>query len=436
MSNGDDLKAFPPCCPDLKPSDNCDILDFHYRQLYPVTVRDKPLTVEVTIHVRIERCTGPLTLGDLVYSNTLFPGEKVRLFTTDRRSRFTFDSSTKLSYRTEQTQEEHFYMSSVHDFMSDLESSDHSTSSAKSQSHSDGHAGTGNFLDTLFNGPSVNMSGNHNASSSSDFLNELRQHAQASDHRSEEASRTASTVSVGEVQTRSHSEGESEDHFESSSREFSNPNKCHAITFFFYRINKTQTVKFTLVAINRRVVDPAANTRVVNNPILSRGQVGVIPTDVLATDPKRVEIETLARNSANLDRVSASRLGVFSTASINVAAFATDVKPLSADVRADALKAVDQDLVKAGLLDKVGGAVSKSKVTEISFERTFQLPTAGVLVRGCLDECDICEDARKKDILLDLERKKLENEKLKREIELMDQDQQHRCCPADETETT
>ena len=435
MSNGDH-KVFPPCCPDLKPSDNCDVLDFHYRQIYPVTVRDKPQFVEVTIHARLTRCTGPLTLGDLVYSTTLFPGERVRLFTTDRRSRFTFDSSTKLSYRTEQTHEEQFYMSSMHDFMSDLESSDRRSSSSSSQSHSDGHAGTGNFLENLFNGPSVNMSGNHSSSSTSDFLRELSQHARASDHRSEEGTRTASSVSIGEVETRAHSEGESQDHFESSSREFSNPNKCHAITFFFYRINKTQTVKFTIEAINRRVIDPAANTRVANNPPLSRGQVSVIPAAVLATDPKRIEIQNLARQSVNVER----QAGVRTAAGLNVvtapafAPFVSDVKPLAADIRAEALKAVDQDLLKAGLLDKVGGEVSKEAVTKVSFERIFHLPTAGVLVRGCLDECDICEDARKKEIELDLERKRLENEKLKREIELMDKDQQHRCCPEGEEE--
>ena len=431
MSNGDH-KVFPPCCPDLKPSDNCDVLDFHYRQVYTVIVRDKPVSVEVTIHARLSRCTGPLTLGDLVYSTTLFPSEKVRLFTTDRRSRFTFDSSTKLSYRTEQTQEEHFYMSSMHDFMSDLESSDRRTSNSTSKSHSDGHAGTGNFLENLFNGPSVNMSGNHNSQTTSEFLRELNQHARASDHRSEEATRTASSVSIGEVQTRAHSEGESQDHFESSSREFANPNKCHAITFFFYRINKTQILKFTLEAITRRVIDPAANTRVVNNPPLSRGQVGVIPADVLATDPKRIEIQTVARQSAILDRQVNLRDNL--VAGINADVFRSDVKPFPPEVRAEALKAVDQDLVKAGLLEKVGGDVSKDIVTKISFERTFHLPTAGVLVRGCLDECDICEDARKKEIELDLERKRLENEKLKREIELMDKDQQHRCCPAGEVE--
>src|SRR5690349_11446648 len=113
-----------PCCPPLETDRPCDVLDFHYRQIHNtiVVVNDRRQTVpvEVLIHTRLARCSGPMTLGDLVYSTTLLPGEKVRLFTTDRRSRFSFDSATKVSYRNEQTQEEHFYMSSMHDFMSDL----------------------------------------------------------------------------------------------------------------------------------------------------------------------------------------------------------------------------------------------------------------------------------------------------------------------------
>ena len=67
----------------------CDILDYQYGQLYHPKVGDGIVTVDVIIHVRFQRCLGPLALGDLVYSTTLLPGEKVRLFTIDRRSRFT-----------------------------------------------------------------------------------------------------------------------------------------------------------------------------------------------------------------------------------------------------------------------------------------------------------------------------------------------------------
>lgn len=431
-------RVFPPCCPDLQPSESCDVLDFQYRQLYPITVGDqrRPVTVEVILKVRLERCSGPLALGDLVYSTTLFPGEKVRLFTSDRRNRFTFDSSSKISYRHEQSSEEHFYMSSWSDYMSDLTVRDSGRSSNTNKAHFDTHAETGGIFESILSGPSVDVSGNYNSSSTSEFLRELSQHARSSSRRAEMGSRASSSISIGEVQTRTHIEGESEEHFESGSREFTNPNKCHAITFYFYRINKTQTVKFTLESIERRVIDPAADTRVTNNPFTSKGNVSVIPTNVLATDTKRVEVERLAQTAGNTDLQTAGRfnsaVGAFGP--VTFVPPKSGVEPLSGEIRAEALRAVDQDLVKAGLLDKVGGVVTKDKVTEISFESKFTLPTPGVFVRGCLDECSICEPTLDQEIELDLERKRLENARLKREIELMDKDQLHRCCPEGEHE--
>ena len=137
--------------------------------------------------------------------------------------------------------------------MSDVTVRDSGRSTNTNKGHFDTHAGTSGVIESIFGSPSIDVSGNYNSSSTNEFLRELSQHAQSSHRRSEMGSRAASSVSIGEVQTRTHSEGESQDHFESSSREFSNPNKCHAITFFFYRINKTQIVKFTLESIERRI---------------------------------------------------------------------------------------------------------------------------------------------------------------------------------------
>lgn len=139
------------------------------------------------------------------------------------------------------------------------------------------------------------MSGSHSASSTSDFLRELSQHASSSDRRAEVGTRAENSVSVGEVSTRVHSEGQSEDHFESSSREFSNPNRCHAVTYFFYQINKTQTVRFKIVAIQRRVIGPAADTRVAHNPFIADGGVSAIPNALLATDASRLKAEEIGR---------------------------------------------------------------------------------------------------------------------------------------------
>ena len=71
------------------------------------------------------------------------------------------------------------------------------------------------------------------------------------------------------------------------------------------------------------------------------------------------------------------------------------------------------------------------------WEREIALPTAGVIVKGCLDECDICEPSLDREIELDLRRKQLENELLKKKIDLLEKSQEYRCCPdSDEDEAT
>jgi hypothetical protein len=428
-----------PCCPQLDADRSCDALDFHYRLIHTATInvsnQIRRIPVEVILHARLERCPGPLALGDLVYSTTLLPGEKVRLFSTDRRTRFSLDTSTSVSYRHEQTSEERYFMSSMSDFMSDLTVRDEARSANQKRGSSESHAGTSGALEAFFSGPSVDVSGSYNAESTSDFLRELNQHARASSSRAVEATRAASSVSVGEVQSRSHAEGESEDHFESASRAFANPNRCHAVTFYFYQINKTQTVRLTLEAIRRRVIDPAGDTRIANNPFASRGEVSVIPSAVLATDKQRLELEQIGRASVAAARADATATGaqtlLATRLSSNSFAVAQPAEPLSAELRAQALAAVDADLAKAGLINPKSGEVTDEVKTSFAFEATSSLPTPGMLVRGCLDECDICEPALKREIDLDLDRKALENELLKRRIEILHKTQEYRCCPCE-----
>src|SRR5215469_2683170 len=210
-----------PCCPQLAPNDICDILDFHYRLTYPTVVAEQQIPVEVKFHFRLTRCRGPLAIGDLLYTTTLLPGEKVKLFTSDRRTKFTFDSSSSISYRNTQSSEESMYMQSMSDSLFDTNSRDTANSSNQSHSHVDGKADAG--VDILGLGGSASMSGNFDANSTATFAAEHTQHAQSSHHATEQGVRKASSVSVGEVQSRSHAEGQSEDHFESASREFTNP---------------------------------------------------------------------------------------------------------------------------------------------------------------------------------------------------------------------
>ena len=427
-----------PCCPPLPKDDVCDVLDFHYRLTHGTTVvaGGRRVQVEVLVHARFERCPGPMTLGDLVYSTTLLPGEKVRLFTTDRRTRFTFDSETKVSYRQEQTSEERHYLASVHDMMTDLSIRDSGAASSSSKGSSEGHAGASGAIQTVLFGPSVSVGGSHEATSTNAFLHELSQHASASDRRAEVGTRAASSVSVGEVSTRTHSSGESEDHFESSSREFSNPNRCHAVTYFFYQINKTQKVSFKIIAIQRRVIDPAADTRVATNPFIADGNVGSIPNSVLATSANRLQVEQIGRASEAARRQSdpgGNATGLSQAAVANRLSAAAEVTPIPEALKTRALAQVDQGLIRQGILGK-DGKVSEQIVAELSFERISSLPTPGTMVKGCLDECDTCEQTLEREIELELEHKQLRNELLKRQIELLDKSQEYRCCPAGEVE--
>jgi hypothetical protein len=109
--------------------------------------------------------------------------------------------------------------------------------------------------------------------------------------------------------------------------------------------------------------------------------------------------------------------------------FPTASEPLSAAVRKAALEQVDKDLQAAGLLTGVGGTVSPQAQKDFEVTSESCLPTAGVIVKGCLDDCDICEPEVQKKIQLELEEQDLRNQLLKRQIELLEKSQEYRCCP-------
>ena len=419
------------CCPELVDGKKCDYLDFVYRLNHPTNTnldnRDRTVNVEVAIHIRVERCTGPLQLGNVVYSTTLLPGEKVRLYSQDRRSRFTFDSESQLSYRHEQSAEEQYYMDSFQKFMSDLESTDQGGSSSSSSGSASSSADTSGFFETIFSGPSVSVSGNYNAESTHDFFRELRVHSESSHNRSVQMTRETNATQVGEVQSRQHAEGESESHFESSSRTFQNNNRCHSVSYLFYQLDKQQTTRVSIKSVKTRVIDPAADSSVINRPVVADRKLSVIPAAVLATSTQATA-KTAEISSIRLANVASVNPAFFK---LNATQFTTP--PLDSATRKQALKNVQDALIKENILDK-NGHVSKEIQAELNFEFTTSIPTPGVVVRGCLDDCDICEESQHEFIKLEIENKNLQNQLLKKQIDLLENSQEYRCCPVNEAE--
>lgn len=427
MANTNENEASIPCCPTLIKDDHCDIFNFSRVLTYPTTIAAagrRRVMVEVILHFKFSRCTLGLTLGDPAYSTTLLPGEKVRLATTDRRSRFTYDSESKLSYRSEQISEEQYYMTATQKYMADASAaqSGHAESSSEGQwdFHGDAEGSIGIF--SLSASASTSAGGSHNNHSVADYLNQQRSHMESAASQAVSATRKAHAVSIGEVSSRTHIEGESEDHFEASSREFSNYNKCHAVTYMFYRLNKKQKIKFELVSIERRVLDDNAPVGGVLQPGKRKIPIALVPQDVPATATlRRAVVANAAVANINPDFAVLSGFAaapVLNRVIVNDAGTATAI---DGETRVKALKEVDEQLMAKSLIDKAGNVAPETK-RKIDFEMEFSLPTPGIIVKGCLDDCDVCEPLLK-------ERMQLENDLLRKQIELLEKSQEYRCCP-------
>ncbi len=418
-----------PCCPQLIEDNHCDIINFSRVLTYPTRVvsGNGKVNVEVILHFKFTRCTLGLTLGDPVYSTTLLPGEKVRLSSTDRRSRFSYDSETKMSYRSEQISEEQYFMTATQKYLADASAAQSGHAESSSEGHWDFHGDASGSIGllSLSASASTNAKGNHNSSSVADYLNQQRTHVQSAASQAVSASRKAHSVSIGEVSSRTHIEGESEDHFEASSREFSNFNKCHAVTYMFYRLNKKQKTTFELVSIERRVLDDVAPIGGVLQPAQNRAPVALVPQDIPAT--AILKRQSVAANAASADLLSTQAdtssllISAPNLVRPTLAASADFRKPLDSTVRQKALNEVNKELQEKNLIDKEG-KVSKEIKLSIDFESEFSLPTPGIIVKGCLDECAVCEPVLH-------ERLQLENDLLRKQIELLDKSQEYRCCP-------
>jgi hypothetical protein len=390
--------------------------------------------VSVILVYEYERCACGLTLGDLVHTFSLLPGEQVRLFTSDKSTRWTYDKETELSYRHERTSSESHFTWGFARAVSDLTISE--SGSSETEYEDDWSQGGGGLSVDLFGIVEIGgggSGGSYSGESSTEFARNLSQHAESSSSYVGASVRASRSVSVGEVETREHAEGESQQHFESASRIVRNENYCHAVNYFVWQIMKCQRIRWRLVAIQTQVDDPATPTGV-NVARRLKTQVSVTPQTVLANSPQRLEVERMARQSA-VERVSGSARFVAVNQPL-LAARAPALSTISIDdeTRRAALAAVQADLEGAGMVDKAG-APTQAIIAQLSWERQELLPTGGLMVKGCLDECNVCDDMRIRDVETQLENKRLQNELLKRQIELLDKHSDYRCCPVGEAET-
>jgi hypothetical protein len=423
-----------PCCPPLieKPCD--ERMRFRYRLPFRPQLNDRRATVDVTLVFEYERCGLGTALGDLQHTISLLPGEKVRLFVSDKSSRWSYDRESSLAYRHERTSSESHLTFGFAKVVSDLSIAESSSvNNSFEESWAEGGGGASfNFLGIIEVGGGGG-GGSYSADSLRDFARSLTQHAESASSYVAASVRASRSVSVGEVETREHAEGESQAHYESSSRTISNENRCHVVNYFVWQLMKLQRIRWRLVAIETQVNDSAAPTAVSQTPRLAN-KVAVIPQAVLATSENRLVLERADRTST-VERLQGTTLpgaGLVAAnrLSFTPAALAASVV-MEPDLRSAAVKAVQQQLEKAGMI-KADGTPTDKIIAELSWERQELIPTGGLVVKGCIDECSVCEPARQKEIALELEQMELQNQLLKRQIELLEKHADYRCCPVHE----
>ncbi|MCA9898108.1 MAG: hypothetical protein KC433_07940 [Anaerolineales bacterium] len=408
----DELVAIS-CPPREWERDNvCDISILTYR----FTLRIGDIPVECVSRYRVERCTEDYVLSDLLHSTTLFPGEEVFMSVRNRHtvSRFTEDKSYSASQISRSS--DRIWMETYKDLATDF---DQSTSSKLTTStHSDfsqgGVSGGGgiNIGIAKIGASGSYTKGSFDANSSQEFVSELHNHLRSSFHQTNQVARDSSSVSLTEVNSHREVTSEQNDELKVSTRRFKNINRCHTMTHYFYQIAKRQRVTIELIERTCRAVNDQANTAVEMKPMsLSLAANQFIPSEPKVGTSDGPGFVALAATQPGL-ALSRDQLTLQSVGRISAAIFDQAAK------------------ARAAAVAKADAIVAKLPGFE-PFEQVSIIPTEALYVESELGDCALCEPFVIAQHELELERMKLENVKLRREIELMEHYKDYRCCDDD-----
>jgi len=419
------------CCPVLTRCQPVHQIRPAYRMIHTVPGADgqAPVRVEASWHLTLTNTTGPTMLGPVVKTVTLMPGQTVRLSIQDRASKFSYDTESDRVHRESHTSASSYYNAGMASAFSSLSSV---SSGREASTHHDnsmsGSGGAGLDLGFFEIGGSVAGS-SHDSSSTHSFLTSLSRVSRSQSSHVEMGTQSAYATSVGYVSTRTHTEGESEEHSEAATHFYRNENRCHAVNHRFHQLVEEHKITLTVDEVVLRVIDPAAATGAV--PVVRRPLTGLSPKPeaVSVLSPKLIAVEAAAREAARA-RASSSRPDNEGLADFED----TTVLTLTPEERDAALKAVTEDLVRAGLITPDGKVTARAQRL-YGWSHTVCLPLDGVHVMSCLSDCDVCEPELKRRIELELDRLELQNQNLARETELMDRDLEHQRPECDEDDS-
>ena len=403
----------------------CDvsILSFSYN------MRVDNQIVQCTLRYKVERCTEDYVLSDLIHSVTLFPGEEVFMSTRTRHSIARFTEDTSFSASQVSRSSDRVWMETFKNVATDfdetqsghVESESHSTTK---QSGGGGGASVNLFGIIKIGGGGSTSKGEFDASSSMDFTNNLHQHLESTFHQTNQVARDTMSVSLTEVNSHRESTEERNDELKVSTRRFKNINQCHTVTHYFYQIAKRQRVRITLLERTCRPLNRFANTAVRTKPVEMSLASNVKIASVAASANDLVQQAVLLAAQPFAGNAQFVGFGQAITPDLQVLQQAT-VTPYSTFL--------DDEKARQAALTKVGDILAAQPAPKFVFESVDIIPTEALYVESELSDCALCEPYVVSKHDLELQRLELENKKLAREIEILEQYKDYRCCDEEET---
>jgi hypothetical protein len=408
------------CPPRLWPRENiCDtqILTYTYN------LRVGNYLVECALRYQVERCTEDYVLGDLAHSMTLFPGEEVFLSTRSRHSvsKFTDDASVSASQVSRSS--DRIWMESFKNMSTDFHQGEGGKSSSSSHSEFATKAGAGGGFNLLSLSASghAHAEGTFDSSSSAEFSRYLEQHLQSSAHAASQSTRDATAISISQVNSHRQTTTETHDELQVSTRRFRNDNLCHTVTHYFYQVAKRQRVTVKLISRTCRALNPHARTAVFMKDHAVSMATNIKPDFDAQPNPE------LNLQGAALRDFSAANIGGFRTN------LSLDQERLSAINLLPLDRFTAEEKARAKAVAEAEAILDK-QAANFEFSVVHIIPTEALYVESELGTCMVCEPLLVTKHELELERMKLENLKLRKEIELMEQYKDYRCCDDDEDE--
>lgn len=403
---GDDLND-AICPPWVWPRDNiCDVAFLNYS--YNIRIENQ--LVEVNLRYKLERCTEDYVLCDLVHSMTLFPGEEVFLSTRTRHSiaRFTDDSSVSASQISRSS--ERIWMEAFKNASTTFDSEEDGGSHVETHSkYSQTTPGSDPPLAVLLVGSSSKTaSGTFDAESSSSYNNRLHQHLENTVHQTNEVTRDATSISLTQINSHRQTTSEVHEELEVSTRRFRNDNMCHTVTHYFYQIGKRQKVKITFVERTLRALTTAADTTIKTRPISVSVATNAKLNFAQGAGNTAPAVGNLRRDYVG-QRVTPDQINLQAATNIPYSQFVKEEQE-----RAHAVARVEEML--------------KQQTIDFKYESESIIPTEAMYVESELGGCIICEPAMLAKQEYELERMRLENELLEKQISLLEKHKDYRCC--------